>query len=111
VTREKRKERERKKLKKLQILHLRTICKGYLQACNPFIHKWIDAKSLQMADKMRKKLLVRARKEGGLQGKLHAFQGKLSAKSEQSVRYRTPLKISFPLSVKQLRFWHASCLL
>ena len=43
----------------LQILYLQAICKGYLQAGNLLYGNEISAKSLQMADKMRKKTLCR----------------------------------------------------
>lgn len=39
----------------LQILYLQAICKGYLQACNSLHSNGVSTKSLQMADKMRKK--------------------------------------------------------
>jgi len=43
----------------LQILYLQAICKGYLQACNSLHSNGVSTKSLQMADKMRKKTLCR----------------------------------------------------
>lgn len=45
----------------LQILYLQAICKGYLQAHNSLCFNGISAESLQMADKMRKKLCVAVR--------------------------------------------------
>ena len=45
----------------LQILADKKYLQGYLQACNLFIDKCIDAKSLQMADKMKKKTSMHAR--------------------------------------------------
>lgn len=42
----------------LQIKYLQAICKGYLQACNSLHSNGVSTKSLQMADKMRKKLCV-----------------------------------------------------
>lgn len=41
----------------LQILYLQGICKGYLQAHNTLVCSEASTKSLQMADKMRKKTL------------------------------------------------------
>lgn len=43
----------------LQIRYLQAICKGYLQARNLLHSNAISTKSLQMADKMRKKTLCR----------------------------------------------------
>ena len=43
----------------LQIVYLQAICKGYLQACNSLHSNGVSTKSLQMADKMRKKTLCR----------------------------------------------------
>ena len=43
----------------LQILYLQAICKGYLQACISLHSNGVSPKSLQMADKMRKKTLCR----------------------------------------------------
>ena len=43
----------------LQILYQQAICKGYLQACNSLHSNGVSTKSLQMADKMRKKTLCR----------------------------------------------------
>ncbi len=53
----------------LQILYLQGICKGYLQAHNTLVYSEASTKSLQMADKMRKKLCVAVRAEFSRQQK------------------------------------------
>lgn len=71
----------------LQILHLQTICKGYLQACNILFDSEMNLKSLQMADKMREKTLCTRAKERGRMGLFFILAHGFSGRNKLDVSY------------------------